>query len=158
MQWIPTRWMSHMPDLKISAIHLCVTHLAVFCDLRFRAGIKLWDLSTYDWCNFSHIQSKICEVVPNNMCELMLLVCALSEMHESLSEEEEVEGAEFETLQDWGAVTVNVNKIHGVSTEYLISCFTSLWSCGGREWAQVTDPAETRFFSLGLKRVYRAWK
>lgn len=47
-------------------------------------------------------------------------------MHESLSEEGEVERREFETLQGRGAATVNVNKIHGVSTEHFISRFTSL--------------------------------
>lgn len=74
------------------------------------------------------------EVWSKNMCDLVLLVCAISEMHESLLDEGEDEPTEFETLQDWGAITVNVNKIHGVSTEHLISGFTSLWSCGGREW------------------------
>lgn len=75
------------------------------------------DLSTYFLYNFSHIPCKICAAV-SNMCDLMLLVCALSEMHKSLSEEGEVQRTEFETLQDRGAVRVNVNKIHGVSTEY----------------------------------------
>lgn len=85
----------------------------------------------YNLYNFSHTQSKSCETDSNrvsskNMCDLVLLMCSISEMHESLLEEGEVERAEFETLQDRGAETVNVNKIHGVSTEQLNSCLISL--------------------------------
>lgn len=59
------------------------------------------------------------------------LIRAISETHESPGKEEEEEGGrevcgEVETRQGQGAVTVNVNKIHGVSTEHFISLFTSL--------------------------------
>lgn len=70
---------------------LYVLHLPVFCDLHFIAGTMVRDIFWYNWYHFSHTQRKICEAVSNNMCDLMLPACALSEKNESLSDEGEVE-------------------------------------------------------------------
>lgn len=84
------------------------------------------------------------------------LIRAISETHESPDKSEEEGGevcGEAETQQGRRAVTVNVNKIHGVSTEHFISLFTSLCSCSGSARAEVTDPAEATL--TGCFRISR---